>query len=62
MILRSATAAAGRSFLSFSAATLAASSPAADMTASEKQVMEDYLKRGGGLISIHDTPIRPRRS
>ena len=25
------------------------------MTASEKQVMEDYLKRGGGLISIHDT-------
>ena len=25
------------------------------MTASEKQVMEDYLKKGGGLISIHDT-------
>ena len=25
------------------------------MTASERQVMEDYLKRGGGLISIHDT-------
>ena len=25
------------------------------MTASEKQVMEDYLKRGGGLVSIHDT-------
>jgi type 1 glutamine amidotransferase len=25
------------------------------MTASEKQVMEDYLKRGGGLISVHDT-------
>jgi type 1 glutamine amidotransferase len=25
------------------------------MTGSEKQVMEDYLKRGGGLISIHDT-------
>ena len=28
---------------------------AAYMTASERQVMEDYLKRGGGLISIHDT-------
>src|SRR5687767_12331642 len=28
---------------------------AAYMTASEKQVMEDYLKRGGGLISVHDT-------
>ena len=25
------------------------------MTASEKQVLEDYLKRGGGLVSIHDT-------
>ena len=25
------------------------------MTASERQVMEDYLKRGGGLVSIHDT-------
>jgi type 1 glutamine amidotransferase len=25
------------------------------MTASEKQVMEDYLKRGGGLIALHDT-------
>jgi type 1 glutamine amidotransferase len=25
------------------------------MTASEKQVLEDYMKRGGGLISIHDT-------
>ena len=25
------------------------------MTGSERQVMEDYLKRGGGLISIHDT-------
>ena len=37
------------------------------MTASEKQVMEDYLKRGGGLISIHDTlcgddPHTTRRS
>ncbi len=25
------------------------------MTASERQVMEDYLKRGGGLVSFHDT-------
>jgi len=25
------------------------------MTASERAVMEDYLKRGGGLISFHDT-------
>ena len=25
------------------------------MTASERQVLEDYLKRGGGLVSIHDT-------
>ena len=25
------------------------------MTASEKAVLEDYMKRGGGLISIHDT-------
>ena len=25
------------------------------MTATERAVMEDYLKRGGGLVSIHDT-------
>jgi len=25
------------------------------MTASEKAVLEDYLKRGGGLVSFHDT-------
>ena len=25
------------------------------MTATERSVMEDYLKRGGGLVSIHDT-------
>ena len=25
------------------------------MTASERQVLEDYLKRGGGLVSFHDT-------
>jgi type 1 glutamine amidotransferase len=25
------------------------------MTASERQVMEDYMKRGGGLVSFHDT-------
>jgi type 1 glutamine amidotransferase len=25
------------------------------MTASERAVMEDFLKRGGGLVSIHDT-------
>ena len=25
------------------------------MTASERAVMEDYLKRGGGLVSFHDT-------
>ena len=25
------------------------------MTATERAVLEDYMKRGGGLISIHDT-------
>ncbi|HET7695703.1 MAG TPA: ThuA domain-containing protein [Vicinamibacterales bacterium] len=25
------------------------------MTASERQVLEDYMKRGGGLVSFHDT-------
>ena len=25
------------------------------MTATERAVIEDYLKRGGGLVSIHDT-------
>ena len=25
------------------------------MTATEKAVLEDYLKRGGGLVSFHDT-------
>ena len=25
------------------------------MTASEKSVLEDYLKRGGGLVAFHDT-------